>query len=31
VAGDLAVREVGEVSLKASDVLDFLPKAFKAL
>jgi hydroxyethylthiazole kinase-like uncharacterized protein yjeF len=27
-AGDLAVRERGELSLTASDLIDFLPKAF---
>jgi NAD(P)H-hydrate epimerase len=31
LAGDLAVRELSEVSLIASDLLDWLPTAFKAL
>ena len=28
-AGDLAVKEVGEVSLMATDILDALPRAFR--
>ncbi len=31
LAGDLAARELGEESLVASDIIAFLPKAFKAL
>jgi NAD(P)H-hydrate epimerase len=29
-AGDLAVRKKGELSLLASDLIDFLPNAFKS-
>lgn len=31
LAGDLACRKVGEVSLVASDVIDFLPQAFQSV
>ena len=31
MAGDLALREYGEISLTAVNVLEFLPRAFKAL
>jgi ADP-dependent NAD(P)H-hydrate dehydratase len=31
LAGDLAAAELGEVSLIASDLIDFLPKAFRKL
>ncbi len=31
LAGDLAAKELGEESLVASDIIAFLPKAFKAL
>ncbi len=31
VAGDLAVREIGEASLTAGDLLDFLPRAIKKI
>jgi ADP-dependent NAD(P)H-hydrate dehydratase len=31
LAGDLAAREVGEVSLIATDLLDYLPRAFRQL
>ena len=30
LAGDLAAKQLGEVSLIASDLLDYLPDAFKA-
>ncbi len=30
-AGDLAARELGEISLVASDLLDYLPRAFLAI
>ncbi len=29
IAGDLAAKEIGEVSLRARDLLRFLPEAFK--
>ena len=31
LSGDLAVKEIGEESLIASDIINFLPKAFKRL
>jgi NAD(P)H-hydrate epimerase len=31
LAGDFAVEELGQVSLIASDLIDFLPKAFQAV
>jgi NAD(P)H-hydrate epimerase len=31
LAGDLAARDLGQISLIASDLIDFLPKAFQAL
>jgi ADP-dependent NAD(P)H-hydrate dehydratase len=31
LAGDLAANELGEVSLIASDLIDFLPKAFRSI
>jgi len=31
LSGDLAAKQVGEVGLIATDVLDFLPKAFRKL
>ncbi len=31
LAGDLAARELGEYSLMASDIIDYLPRAFKRL
>ena len=31
LAGDIAVRELGKESLIASDIIDYLPKAFKLL
>jgi NAD(P)H-hydrate epimerase len=31
LAGDLATRDLGEESLTASDIIDYLPKAFKRL
>jgi NAD(P)H-hydrate epimerase len=31
LAGDLAAQELGQVSLIASDLLDYLPRAFQAL
>jgi NAD(P)H-hydrate epimerase len=31
LAGDLATQELGQVSLIASDLLDYLPRAFQAL
>ena len=31
LAGDMAAKEKGEESLIASDIIDFLPKAFKKL
>jgi NAD(P)H-hydrate epimerase len=31
LAGDLAARELGQVSLIASDLIDYLPSAFMAL
>jgi len=31
LAGDLAAEELGEESLVASDLVDYLPKAFKTL
>lgn len=31
LAGDLAARDLGEESLTASDIIDYLPKAFKRL
>jgi NAD(P)H-hydrate epimerase len=30
LAGDLAVKQLGEVSLVASDLLDYIPRAFLA-
>jgi Predicted sugar kinase len=30
-AGDLAVKDVGEESLKATDIIDYIPKALKNL
>jgi NAD(P)H-hydrate epimerase len=30
-AGDLAARELGQISLIASDLVDYLPKAFQSL
>jgi hydroxyethylthiazole kinase-like uncharacterized protein yjeF len=31
LAGDLAAQEVGEISLIASDIIDYLPKAFRSV
>ena len=31
LAGDLAAKEMGKESLIASDIIQYLPKAFKAL
>ena len=31
LAGDIAAKEYGKESLIASDIIDFLPKAFKRL
>jgi NAD(P)H-hydrate epimerase len=31
LAGDMAARELGEESFIASDIIQFLPKAFKHL
>jgi NAD(P)H-hydrate epimerase len=31
LAGDLAARQIGQVSMIASDILDYLPKAFAKL
>jgi NAD(P)H-hydrate epimerase len=31
LAGDLAAQELGQVSLVASDLLTYLPQAFKSL
>jgi ADP-dependent NAD(P)H-hydrate dehydratase / NAD(P)H-hydrate epimerase len=31
LAGDLASRSVGEISLIASDIIDFLPQAYRSL
>jgi NAD(P)H-hydrate epimerase len=31
LAGDIAVRELGEESLIASDLIQYLPQAFKKL
>ena len=31
LAGDLAVNDLGEESLTASDIIQYLPKAFKQL
>ena len=31
LAGDLAVKDLGEVSLIASDLIDYLPQAFAVL
>ena len=31
LAGDLAARDLGEESLTASDIIDYLPRAFKRL
>jgi len=31
LAGDMAIREYGEISLTAGNILEYLPAAFKAL
>jgi NAD(P)H-hydrate epimerase len=31
LAGDLAAEELGQVSMIASDLIDYLPKAFQAV
>jgi NAD(P)H-hydrate epimerase len=31
LAGDLAASELGQVSLIATDLIEFLPKAFRAI
>ena len=31
LAGDIAAQELGEISLTASDIVNYLPRAFQAL